>query len=229
MTMKKLTFILTVFAAFATITTSAQVSSRPGNSDGRSVTTNREKSEAATGSMFVNDKFMPAKISGSQTTTLLRYNAYGDYFEMNNPQEGGASQSLPKDPNATITFVSQDKKYVLADYITEDGKATNGYLVVVKESPKASIYKRERVTMTQEFFPSNSYQVYKPASYKKADDEFYVKLEGKEPAYFSNKKEFAKLVPGKNKEVLEFIKKNSIDLEKEGDLVKLSNYVETIL
>ncbi|TRW26487.1 hypothetical protein FMM05_03670 [Flavobacterium zepuense] len=226
--MKNLSFILTAFASLSTLVASAQYSSRVADSDGRSVTARKEKSQPATGSMFINDKFLPAKISGAQSTVLLRYNAYADNFEMSNPQ-ANETKTLPKDPSANITFVSDDKEYVLTDYIGEDGNSNNGYLVVVSEDTKVKIYKKERVTMTQEFFPSNSYQVYKPANYKKGDDEFYVKLGDKEPAFFSGKKEFAKLVGGKNKEVLDFIKKNNIDVEKEADLVKLSAYVETII
>jgi len=226
--MKKLTFILTAFASFATLIASAQVRQTVGDSDGRSLTARKEKSQPATGSMFINDKFLPAKVSGAQSTVLLRYNAYADNFEMSNPQ-ANENKILPKDPNSDITFVSDDKKYVLADYRTEDGNTNNGYLIAVSEGAKVKIYKKERITMTQEFFPSNSYQVYKPANYKKADDEFYVKIGDKEPAFFSSKKEFAKLVDGKNKEVLDFIKKNNIDVEKEADLVKLSAYVETLI
>jgi hypothetical protein len=226
--MNKLSFILTAVASFATLVVSAQVRQAVSDSDGRSLTARREASQAATGSMFVNDKYMPAKISGSQNTMLLRYNAYSDYFEFSNPQTQEV-KSLPKDPNTDITFIAEDKKYVLADYVKEDGTSNNGYVIIVTDSPKVKIYKRERVTMTEEFFPQNSYQTYKPANYKRVDDEFYIKLGDKEATYFSNKKELAKLIPGKNKEVLEFIKKNGIDVEKEGDLVKFSNYVETIL
>lgn len=227
--MKKLNFILTAFASFATLVVSAQVRTTVGDSDGRSLTTRKEKSQPATGSMFVNEKYMPAKVSGAQTTMMLRYNAYADNFEMNNPQGGDVPKALPKDPGSNITFVGDDKKYVVADYIKEDGETANGYLVVVSESPKVKIYKREHVSLIPESFPNNSYQAYKPANYKRADDEFYVKLGDKEATFFDGKKEFAKLVPGKNKEVLDYIKKNNIDLEKEADLVKLSDYVATIL
>lgn len=226
--MKKLSVILTAAASFATLAASAQQSNRIADSDGRSITARREQSQAATGSMYVDEKYMPAKISNSATTTLLRYNAYSDYFEMNSPKADQV-QSLPKDPSVEITFVSEDKKYVVTDYIDKDGNAANGYLVVVSETLKVKIYKRERVTMTAEFFPSNSYQTYKPAAYKKQDDEFYVKIGDKEAAYFSKKKDFAKLIPEKDKEVLTYIKKNDIDLEKEADLVKLSDYVASIL
>jgi len=226
--MKNLSFILTAFASLSTLVASAQYSTRVADSDGRSLTERKEKSQPATGSMFVNEKFMPAKISGNAAPVLLRYNGYADNFEMSNPQ-ANETKTLPKDPNSTITFVADDKKYVLADYVKEDGNTNNGYLIVVNETAKVKIYKRERITMTPEFFPTNSYQSYKPANYKKADDEFYVKLGDKEPVFFSGKKEFAKLVGGKNKEVLDFIKKNNINTEKEADLVKLSAYVETLI
>lgn len=226
--MKKLNSILSAVALFATVISNAQVRTTVGDSDGRSLTTRKEQSQAATGSKFVNDKFMPAKLSSSTSVILLRYNAYTDDFEISNPQEQSV-QILPKEANIDVVFPSQDKKYTYTDFVKKDGAKTSGYLVVLSDNPKVKIYKKETITMTAEYFPTNSYQTYKPANFKRAKDEFYVKVGNEEAVYFDGKKDFAKLVPGKNKEVLEFIKKNSLSLDKDTDLQKLGQFTGSIL
>lgn len=227
-TMKKLNFILSAAALSATVLSNAQVKSTIADSDGRSITTRKEQSQAATGSMFVNEKFMPAKVSTYPTVVLLRYNAYADFFEMSNPQLQDV-KALPKDATLEITFPSEDKKYVYTDFTKEDGSKQSGYLVVLSDNPKLKIYKKESVTMTAEYFPTNSYQSYKPANYKRGTDEFYVKVGDGEATFFDGKKDFAKLVPAKSKEVLDFIKSSKINLENATDLQKLGQYTNSIL
>ena len=190
--------------------------------------TKQEKSQAATGSMFVTEAYLPAKLSDNNNTVLARYNAYSDFFEINTPQEGKV-QTVTKDPSVTITFVGTKKTYAYVNYKTGKGDAESGYLNVLAAGPKAKFYKRERIILQPEVFPNNSYQTYKPASYKKADDEFYVSLNNGETVILENKKDLAKLAPSKSKEILDYIKTNKIDLEKEQDLVKLGQYLETIL
>ena len=179
--------------------------------------------------MYTNEKFLPAKLSTATNTVLLRYNAYSDYFEMNSPTEG-ATKNLPKDPATEITFVSTNKTYALVDYTTDKGDQETGYLYVINDNDKVKFYKRERIVLQPESFPNNSYQTYKAANYKKVDDELYVFVQGRGIVPFSsNKKQFAKLIPGKDKEVLDYIKQNKISLDKEHDLVKLGAYLQTIL
>lgn len=230
--MKKLSIISTAFFAFAPFIITAQdtgVNRTPVHTGGNQITTMREKSQPATGSMFLNERYMPAKLSDEQNTVLLRYNAYSDFFEMSTPQTGEV-KTLPKDPNMTITFVSNNESYAYVNYKTEDGEAISGYLNIIADNPNVKIYKRERIYLQPESFPNNSYQSYKAANYKQANDEFYVKIKDKDAVFFSaKKKDLAKLVPGKEKELKDFVKKNKIDLDKESGLEQLGNYMETIL
>lgn len=189
------------------------------------ISTVKEKSQAASGSMFLNEKYMPAKVSNMDKTVLLRYNAYADNFEISDPI-AGTEKVLPQQDNVTITFVSSAEVYTLQQYKTEKGEIKTGYLNVVSDTPNVKIYKRERIFLQPEVFPASSYQTYKPAAYKKMDDEFFIKIKGEETVYFSGKKDLAKLVPSKSKEILDFIKKNKLDLEKETDLQQLGAYLD---
>ncbi|MNK11006.1 hypothetical protein D3C87_290410 [compost metagenome] len=228
MKMKKTNLIYTTAFAFTSILASAQVNQTPIHSGGGQITVMKEKSQAATGSMFINDKHMPAKLSSDNKTVLLRYNAYADNFEISNPQ-AQTINVLPKEKDVVITFVSTGEEYSLQQYKTEKGETVEGYLNIVSETPNVKFFKRERVYLQPESFPASSYQTYKPANYKKASDEFYVKIKDQDAVYFSSKKELAKLVPAKSKEILDFIKKNKLDVEKETDLQQLGTYLDTAL
>ncbi|MES2485633.1 MAG: hypothetical protein V4581_06755 [Bacteroidota bacterium] len=226
--MKRLNLLYSAIFAFASVSAFAQINQTPVHSGGQ-IYVSKEKELAATGSMYVNEAYQPAKLSTNDNIMLLRYNAYQDYFEMSNPQEQAIKQ-LPKDKGVTITFNSSGEAYTIANYKTEDGNSQLGYLNVIADGAKVKIYKRERVYLQAGKSSANSYQSAKAASYKKADDEFYVKVgNAVEASFFDGKKDFAKLVPGKEKEVLEYIKKNNIDTEKAADLQKLATFVETII
>jgi len=226
--MKQSNLFYSALFAMASVSAFAQINQTPVHSGGQ-IYVSKEKELAATGSMYITEAYQPAKLSNNENVMLLRYNAYQDYFEMNNPQEQSVKQ-LPKEKGVTITFSAGGAVYTLANYKNEEGNSQFGYLNVVADGAKVKVYKREHVYLQPGKTSANSYQSSKAASYKKADDEFYVKIgNAAEASFFESKKDFAKLVPGKEKEVLEYIKKNNIDTEKAADLQKLAAFVETII
>jgi len=226
--MKQSRLFYAAIFAFTSLATTAQINQTPMTGGGRQIVGNSEKAMEASGSMYINDKYMPAKVEGNANTVLLRYNAYSDYFDMSNPQEQTA-RVLPKQANEKITFITTGEEFILADY-KKDNQEHNGYLSIIIENPKVKIYKKERIYLQPGVIASNSYQTSKPATYKKANDEYFVKLgDSNEALYFSGKKEFAKLIPAKSKEILDYIKKNDVDVEEVAGLQKLADYVQTIL
>lgn len=223
--MKNLNLFYTAAFALTSVLASAQVNQTPVHSGGGQIYIAKEKSQAATGSMFTNDKYMPAKISNYDKPVLVRYNAYADNFEVNDPIEG-TNKILPAQTDVTITLNSTGDIYSFQQYKTEKEEIKSGYLSVISDKPNVKIYKRERIYLQPEVFPASSYQTYKPANYKKADNEFYIKIKDQDAVFFSGKKDLAKLVPAKSKELLDFIKKNKLDLEKESDLEQVGVFLD---
>jgi hypothetical protein len=226
--MKNLNLFYTVAFAFASIAATAQINQSPVQSSGGNgiITVMKEKSQAATGSMFLSEKYMPAKVSNMDKTVLVRYNAYADNFQISDPV-AGTEKVLPQQSDVTITFTGTAEVYSLQQYITDKEEVKKGYLSLVSDKPNVKIFKRERIFLQPEVFPASSYQTYKPAAYKKLDDEFYIKIKGQDAVFFSSKKDLAKLVPAKSKELLEFIKKNKLDVEKEADLEQVGAYLDS--
>ncbi len=231
--MKKLNLIPAILMALSPLLINAQSPSGINQSmpihsrSGGGQIINMSETKAATGSKYTAENFLPATVSGSEkSTVLVRYNAYDDSFEMN---DGTRVLALPEQPGVNITLANTGDVYTLKSYKNEKGKDVTGYLSIVSDNAKVKIYKRERVYLVEGKPLDNGYSSAKPDAYKRADDEFYIQVNGGEIAYISGKKDVANMVPGKSKEVLDFIKKNKIDLEETQSLKQLGGYIETVL
>lgn len=215
--------------AIALLTTgfslSAQFNSSPLNSGDRQVNLIKNTNKAAEGSMYINERFVPAKISGQQSTYMLRYDAYHDYFEMTGA--GEEIKRLPSTPGELIT--TGNKTYILADYKTAKNEDVKGYLSLIYNGSRTKIYRRERVIFQAASESNNSYVQGKPAAYKRVEDEFYISTDG-QPALFlqPSKKGISKIFPDKAKQVQEFVKANNVDLDNDEGLKKLGAYLDTI-
>lgn len=223
--MKNLKLVYSAAFVLTSVLATAQVQQTPVHSGGGQITISREKSQAATGSMFLNEKFMGAKVSNLDKAILVRYNAYADNFEANDPV-AGTTRIIPAQTDVTITFNNTGETYVFQQYKTEKGEVKSGYLSIISDKPNVKIYRRERIYLQPEVFPASSYQTYKPANYKKVDNEYYIKIKDQDAVFFDGKKDLAKLVPSKSKELLDYIKKNKLDLEKEGDLEQVGVFLD---
>lgn len=183
---------------------------------------------SVSGTMYLNERFLGAYVDGGTELSMVRYNAYHDNFEKMDPKSGSFSP-MPKTPEGRIKLTGEKKEYALVGYVTKKKQPVNGYLIVLSEAPNATIYKKESIALIPRQESQNSYSQTKPATYKRAGDEFYIKTGTSAITPMpDNKKDFAKLFPGKEKAILDFIKQNKIDLDKDQDIVKLGSYLQTI-
>lgn len=215
-------------AALTSLSAAAQIQQTPVHSGGNQIYTISEEKLSTQGSMYYNEKYMPAKITGSEDIVLVRYNAYLDQFEINNPQ-AQTETVLNKETGKDIVFSGSGDTYSYVQYKDDKDEVVNGYLKLVSDSP-VKIYKTEKIYLQQGKPTKNSYQSATPPVLKHSDVDFYILLPGSTQAtFFDGKKDFAKLIPGKEKEVLDYIKTNKLDLEKDADLQKLATFVETLV
>lgn len=183
------------------------------------------------GSAYIQDNFMPAKLSLPDGTKIfkLRYNAYSDEIEIEN--QGGNPNALNKNiDNLLIVFVSDDKTYEAIDYIDDKGNINKGYFVHVTSSDNDyQLLMKETVIFIDKKPAKTGYDKTKPAQLKRLDDTYYVSLDNNPAVELpSNKKNLSKVFPEHSKEVLEFIKDNRIKTTKKEDLIKLINYINTL-
>ncbi len=226
--MKRLNLFYGAVVTLSGLSAFAQIQQTPIHSNGNQIYAISEEKLSTQGSMYFDEKYMPAKVSGSDETVMLRYNAYLDQFEINNPQEQKESV-FRKENGKDITFLGTGATYSFVQYKNEDNEVVNGYLRVINNG-KVKIFKSERIYLQQGKPTKNSYQSATAPQLKHANTDFYVLLPNTtQAAYFDGKKDFSKLIPGKEKEVLDYIKTNKLDLEKDADLQKLAGYVETLV
>lgn len=226
--MKKTKIFTAALLAALPLAMSAQINETPMHAGGRMISTKKAEAGRPQGSMFVNDNYTYAVQESTGAKLMLRYNAYHDEFEMKNLETNQAAP-LNKVAGDRLTFNLGKSVYVYTDYIDAKGEPAVGYLNILAETPTATIYKKDKVILQAAVESDNSYKASKPAMYKKGREEFYIRLkDGKITELPDSKKDFAKLFPGKDKEVLDYIKQNKIDLDDQQDLQKLEQLFRTI-
>lgn len=176
------------------------------------------------GSPYLNKMFAPAIVSNVSKNAMMRYDAYSDEFEFVNSTRD--TLVLNKvEPYTAITFTITNTKYQLVDY-NNKGKMTKGYLIWLAEKNNFTLYKKQNVTYTKERIAKSGYEKNTPASFERAHDTYYLKDNDKGIFEFpSNKKGLIKLFPEKKTELESFIKQNSIDFEKESDMIKIVDFL----
>lgn len=184
----------------------------------------QNQTKNAEGSQYVSEGFFMVNTPDFDRPFLARYNAFTDKIEV---KDEGVLK-----PNKEITISSEDSKnnYVYVDYVDKENATQTGYLNLIKKNTKFNLLKRERIILEPASQPSNSYEQYRPARFKKMEPEYYYRI-GDTAAQLlpKKKKDLEKLAPGKEKELNDFIKNNKISLSKEEDLIKLVVFLDSIL
>ncbi len=74
------------------------------------------------------------------------------------------------------------------------------------------------------------YDAYRPPQFKRLNDKYFIKLYNNDFVVLlpKNKKLFANLYPESKSEVLAFIKEKKVKLNKEQDLLKLINFINSL-
>lgn len=174
------------------------------------------------GDPYVNGKnYLPVNISGySKNVQHLRYNAYEDEMEFNKDDVNYYANRLN---DVIIDFPTLNKKYEALRYILDD-KAKYGYLVVLVEGPKYSLFKKETVELMKGEKSPNAYGKDANDYYAKAKDVYLLKKGGQFFRLPKSIKDILALLDNKQ-ESESFTKTNKINSSKESDLMKLINFV----
>ena len=189
--------------------------------------TKKAPSEPAGGTQYFIESFNAAKIDDSKDIALVRYNAYSDEMELKINDEIVVLE--PKE-NMMIRLVNKQANYTFTQYTNKEGVASQNYLVVVSDNPNLRIFKREHIYLQPEQHPQGGYQKYKAPMYKKEEPEYYIQMKDGNIVHMSDrKKDIIALVPGKEKEIKDFMKENNIKVSDDKDLQNLGNFMSTLL
>lgn len=182
------------------------------------------------GSPYVQGSFLPARVSVKEGNIYnLRYNGVNDEMEMESSQT--KSPTINKNISGlTITFLKDNKTYKSMTYFTKDGNSVTGFLIPFTNSDASvKLFLKERIAFYEGKPAKSSYQAAKPAKFDRVDDEFYIAIDNDIAKPLStNKNDIAALFPNHEKDVLNYIKEQKLNVKKQDDLVKLTIYLNQL-
>ncbi len=182
------------------------------------------------GSPYENEKFELGEIvhmSSKQKIKklFLRYNVFDDQIEVSKTSEVSELHGLLKSEHIYARI--NNKEYHYKKYKDLKNQTKKGYLIKLRSNTKISLYKLLEKKYTKAKIANTSYHKNTPAKFT---DQHTYYLEINEQLFLvsSNKKKTVSIFPENQKEVKDFIKKESLNLKKEKDLVKLVNFYGTL-
>ncbi|MBV8324729.1 MAG: hypothetical protein JO178_00340 [Chryseobacterium sp.] len=181
------------------------------------------KENVIDGNPYINgDKFNKVVIHGyNKNIQDLRYNAYEDEMEF---KMGEDLYYVNKTNDIKIQFPALNKIYESLTY-TYDGKTKAGYLVVLADNPKFSLYKRERVELLKGEKSPNAFTKDANDYYAKDKDLYLVARDKTFYKFPKNINDAAGIFSVDKKELENFVKSNKINFGKEPDMIKLMEFV----
>ena len=179
------------------------------------------------GTPYINEDFLPATISASQDDVFyVRYNAVADEFEVKG--ENNKAYALNRyRRDIVVQLVAFKKTYQVFGYLDANGNENFGYFVILNDTDaNVKLLKKEKVFFQNEKVATTSYDTAKPASYKRASDEYYIKIGTDNAVKVRNKtKDIAKLFPKNERKILDFAKAKKLKLKKDEDLNTLMVFI----
>jgi hypothetical protein len=152
----------------------------------------------------------------------LRYNIYNDRIEYRDDKGNPMVFTYPEIINHVMIG---DTKYIYSPYSVVK-KIEKGFFRVIEEG-KVSLYDRQNV-MFQEAQAPGAYKDAVPPQFIKKPVEYYIRVEPGEAKKVGSKNELPSLFPDKQAELEEYIKKNKVKPNNEGDLKNLVKFYNSL-
>ncbi len=198
------------------------------------LTSPTDKNVKVEGSPYVTEDYMPARISTFDNKIFeVKYDAVLDEILVKT-DEGGKSEAyaLPKNgrQDISIILISGNKTYQIFDYVNDDSEKTSGFFVLLSSlAAPIKFLKKEKIRFYEEKVATSGYDRGRPAEYRRLSDSYFLKINDQPAIEFStNKKDFAKLFPNHEDEVLAYIKSEKLKLKEETDLTKLALFLNQL-
>ncbi|WP_295201717.1 hypothetical protein [uncultured Chryseobacterium sp.] len=179
------------------------------------------KYDEIAGSPYFDKNFYNAKVANDYGTVPIRYNSYKDEIEFENE---GKPLVLPKDPKFYKIELLSPKKTIV--YLNTEDNLTGYFFEIV--DGKNILYKKVKTKFIDSVPAANSYATDKPASFKQLDPIYYIKANNRFIKSPKSQKDIINSFSDKKDEIEGFFKSNKIKFNKEEDLIKLTNFLNSI-
>ncbi|PKA82759.1 hypothetical protein ATE92_0896 [Ulvibacter sp. MAR_2010_11] len=158
-------------------------------------------------------------------TALARYNAYTDNMEVSLLEDGIDYYYLRKKPD--YLYIVLGKKTYRAYNV--DGSYKFFVILSENDTQKCTLLKKETIEFMKAEKASSSFVTDTPNSFKRVRDVYYFKMGHRLLEIPKNKKSFYGLFNEKKNAVRSYIETNRLKINDEEDLIKISNYYNTLL
>ena len=171
------------------------------------------------GSVFVDGKIIASNVG-------LRYNAQNEEIEYKQQLSSQATvvNVLKKSENIEVQILND--RYIYRP--SPSKKLRDGYLIILEENEKLTLYKK----LSKEFIEGkksvNSYTRDVPDSFKEREA-LFIEMSGEKIIEIpSSKGKRKKLFSAKESEISEFVKNEKLNLRNDEDLIKVFQYYSTL-
>lgn len=164
--------------------------------------------------IFLNQK--NGKFSG-------KYNAYHDLIEVIT-KSGKKYFSPSKEHPFTVHFTGTNTLYRAFEHT----KNKSSFFRILMSQNEINILVKEKIILTEEVLPQSGYDKYKPPTFKREKNKYFLYSKEIFTKIPNNKSKFLKLFKSKSTEVKRFIKKEKLSIKKEKDIVKIFKFYSSL-
>lgn len=168
------------------------------------------------GDIFQDENLIKAKIP-------MRYNAYADEIEIKNHASEENYGALIKDPSIHVT-IDKDN-YVFAQY--EGSNEKGGYFNILVDGKTYDLYKKTVAVYKEPKKAKTSYDQDTPASFEMTT-KYYLVQDDQFIELPKKKTKVLQALKLDTVEVMNYIKENKLDPDKEPDLIKIVAYFDSL-
>lgn len=191
----------------------------------RSLTEFDSRPKNVVGSSYIDENFLPAKLSNSDIAYALRFNTYQDEMEL---EQNGKPFVLAKTFDYTITFSGSKKVYKVYNFEFK-GRMEKGFFIQVVDGKKFTLLLKEIIKLIPEVHPKSGYDKYKPPTLKRSKDIFFISYKGNTAIEVpGKKKEILELFSDKSKAVEMYAKENKLSFNDTEELIRIFEYYDSL-
>ncbi|MGC1242698.1 MAG: hypothetical protein WA874_14000 [Chryseosolibacter sp.] len=171
------------------------------------------------GSPYLNDTFLSGTVyTGSQKIPLpLRYNIVMDVMEFQHQR-----QTFLLDPDPRILKIQVGDAVFVVDNVKGPAQKEFGFLELLG-SGKFTLLAKKMVNYREKIVISDV-----PAKYSRSPDQYYFRIDGGSLEKVTNINNLLDHLPEKKEEVQRFVKGGKLSLKNRDDLVKLTNFYNSL-
>lgn len=196
----------------------------------RNLNTSTVEERDIIGSAYLEEGFKEGQVFYNDTNIgdyLLRYNVYGEEFEILNLDETKSAVSKTSEVNITI----RDKKYVFKYYLDDDERSKFGYFEVLSNpnNKECILLKKNKKLFSESRKAVTSFDINRPARFVSTES-YYLLFSDKEIAKIRLQNGYiTRFFKKRGADVKSFIKENELNVKNIEDLKKVVDYYNTTL